>query len=239
MFFFIDESWQNINGIRVGALGAVVIPVTQYNTFCSRVYRLKREVLGATELVESELKGQHMFSKASFKRDALHGDSHWLHAADRLFTVMESTEVQAFVIWTTNPTLLDLRTSTTTVLSKPYRQLLFDMRAYMQRRASRRLGHLNFDQRHYQQDAAAACSIQNFMVRTGGGWPQHFVQIPSFTASQASPGIQAADVTAYLGCHVGDPTARPELRPYVDRLAALRFQFKRGRRTVRSIRRVL
>ncbi len=67
MLFFIDETWQEVGGHKIGALGAVAIPTSRYNDYCRDVYSLKASLLGASEFTDSELKGQNCFSKAAFK----------------------------------------------------------------------------------------------------------------------------------------------------------------------------
>ena len=61
MLFFVDESWQTIGGVDVGALGAVAFPQSGYNAFCREFFSMKRDVLGAQELNHSEIRGQHAF----------------------------------------------------------------------------------------------------------------------------------------------------------------------------------
>jgi hypothetical protein len=56
MLFFVDETWQNVDGIPIGALGAVAIPQASYNAFCREVYAIKKSVLGASEFTDSEFK---------------------------------------------------------------------------------------------------------------------------------------------------------------------------------------
>jgi hypothetical protein len=150
------------------------------------------------------------------------GESHWLTAADRLFSILAEHGARVFVIWTTDPDLLKLRHPSTTTISKPYKQLLFDMRALMENELPDKLGSLNFDLRGTREDEATAGAIQNYLVRTRGGWERHFICIPNFTVSSVSPGLQAADVVAYLGARMADLDARPELRPYVARMTGLR-----------------
>lgn len=238
MLFFIDDSWQTIDGHPVGALGGVVIAAERYNDFCSAFYGIKKDVLGAQELSDSEIKGQAAFAKSAFKRQDLHGDSHWLKVIDKLFNCLARFNAKAFAIFTTDPTLLTLRNPSSTELSKPYKQMLFDFRAYMQNEAPDRLATLNFDLRGVREDEAAARAIQNFLVRTRGGWRDHFIQVPSFTVSSVSPGLQVADVVAYLAAHQFSATARSELQPYKARLWGLRYEFDGADRRCRTIRRV-
>jgi hypothetical protein len=241
MLFFVDETWQTLaDGQRVGALGAVAVPQDSYNDFCSAVYAIKKELLGAGELWESEIKGSRCFARAAFTRQGLHGDSRWLGVADRLFEKLAAFHARIFVIWTTHPDLLDLRNPHSTALSDPYRQLLFDMRGLMRREAPSKLGSLNFDLRGTREDERTAAALQNYMVRTRGDWRRHFVQVPNFTVSSVSPGLQAADMITFLGPHLSPASTRPELRAYVGRMVGLRCEFPRGAsgRIGRSIRRV-
>lgn len=238
MLFFTDDSWQTIDGNSVGALGGIALAADRYNDFCSAFYGIKKNVLRAQELSDSEIKGQTAFAKAAFKRQVLHGDSHWLEAMDKLFNCLARFNAKAFGIWTTEPTLLTLRNPQSTELSKPYKQMLFDFRAYMQNEAPSRLATLNFDLRGVREDEAAARAIQNFLVRTRGGWRDHFIQVPNFTVSSVSPGLQVADVVAYLAAHQVSATARAELQPYKARLWGLRYEFDRTDRRCRTIRRV-
>jgi hypothetical protein len=238
VLIFIDESWQQVGTHKVGALGAIAIPAVGYNAFCRQFFYLKQRVLGAAELSDSEIKGQSAFAKAAFKREALHGDSHWLRAINLVFNCLARHGARVFVIWTTNEETSSLRTSLTTVLTKPYKQLLFDLRAFMANEAPGRLASLNFDQRGLKEDAAVGSAVANFLIRTNTGWDDHFLQIPNFTVSAVSPGLQAADVIAHLGAHLADLSVRPELIPYIRRAEGLRYEFDRPDRRVRCMRRI-
>jgi hypothetical protein len=144
-----------------------------------------------------------------------------------------------------NPDLLTLRQPHTTQLSEPYKQLLFDCRALMENEAPGTLGSLTFDLRGTREDEATASAMQNYMVRTRGGWQQHFLCVPNFTVSSISPGLQAADMVAYLGARLGTTRSgddRPELEPFVARMRGLAYEFTRPglsarrARTVRQVR---
>jgi hypothetical protein len=238
VLFFVDETWQEIEGSKVGALGAIGLKQTQYNAFAADVFAQKRSILEAQELMDHEVGGHRCLSKNQFRRKADSREAKWLDAADRFFDLLARHKARVFVIWTTNTELLTLRNPATTALTKPYKQLLFDFRAFMEGEAKGRLGSLNFDQRGSKEDAATACAISNYFYRTRGGWKEHFVLVPNFTVSAVSPGLQAADLVAYIGAHVGSPLARPELGPFIARLKGLRYEFDRTDRTVRTVRRV-
>jgi len=237
MLFFIDETWQEIAGHQVAALGGVAIRQKSYNGFCREVFAMKKNVLGAVELRDAELKGKKCFANRAFRRRA-EDRSKLLDAADELFDILEKYDARTFVIWTIDPTLISLRSAQTNELSKAYKGLLYDFRALMRGAAANRLGSLNFDQRDLGSDEAAACALQNFLVRTRGDWERHLLIVPSFTVSAVSPGLQAADLVAYLGAHEAHPLARPELDPYLERLRSLQWAWLHGRGLRKSIREV-
>jgi hypothetical protein len=240
MLFFIDESWQTIGSREIGALGGVMIPEPRYNDFCREVFALKRDVLGAEELIDCELKGNSCFARSAFRKLETTGHSRLLEGADRMLGAIERHKGKVFIIWTSDPTLSLLNNPNSKELSKPYKQLLFDMRALMRNEARKSRGALTFDQRHHRADEAAACAISNYLFRARGDWAKRFTQIPNFTSSAISPGLQAADLAVYLGPHLADPTQRPELAPYIARIQSLRYEFRSGRqqRLAKSIRRV-
>ena len=157
-----------------------------------------------------------------------------------MFGAIKRHKGKVFLIWTHDPTLSLLNNPNSRALSKPYKQLLFDMRARMRNEASGSRGALSVDQRHHREDEAAACAISNYLFRARGDWAKRFTQIPNFTASSISPGLQAADLIVYLGPHLADPAERPELVPYVEQMRTMRYEFRRGRqqRLVKSIRQV-
>jgi len=240
MLFFIDESWQTVGGREIGALGGVVIPEPRYNYFCREVFAFKRDILGAEELIDCELKGNSCFAKSAFRKREAVGCSRLLEGADKMLRAVKRHKGKVFLIWTADPTLSLLNNPNPEELSKPYKQLLFDMRALMRNEAPRKRGALTFDQRHHREDEAAACAISNYLFRAGGDWDQRFTQIPNFTSSAISPGLQAADLVVYLGPHLADQHQRPELVPYIEQIRQMSYEYRSGRqqRLKKSIRRV-
>jgi uncharacterized protein DUF3800 len=240
MLFFIDESWQKVGGRDIGALGGVVIPEPRYNNFCREVFAFKRDVLGATELMDNELKGNSCFAKSAFRKREGSGHSRLLESADKMMRAINLHKGKVFLVWTHDPALSLLNNPNSSELSKPYKRLLFDMRAWMQNEAPKSRGALTFDQRQHRDDEAAACAISNYLFRARGDWAKRFTQIPNFTASSISPGLQAADLMVYLGPHLADATERPELTPYVEQMKGMAYEYRRGRqqRRYKSIRRV-
>jgi hypothetical protein len=226
MLFFVDESWQDIAGTQVAALGAVALPVANYNEFCSAVFRIKRDLLGATELNESELKGTSCFSRSAFRYAEANGSSKLIDAATQVLSLVSQCGGATFTIWTTNPMMTGLRQHQTTVLPETYKQLLFALRAFAQERGDRP-GLVIFDQRKHREDEMAACTVQNYMVRTATDWQEHFLQVPLFAASSTSPGLQAADLVAYLGPHQADREFRPELSSSIQLVWNLRHSYSR------------
>ena len=195
-------------------------------------------MLGAVELRDAELKGKKCFAKRAFRKRDEGTRSKLIEAADCLFDLLKRHHARTFVIWTTDPNLVSLRCTEPTQLSQAYVQLLFGFRSYMRLKAPKQLGSLNFDQRDFGSDEAAACAIQNYLVRTRRDWPERFLTVPSFTVSAISPGLQAADLVAHLGAHLYKPGARPELSPFLARVESLQHVAGDGRQKRTSIRQV-
>ncbi|HEX2391358.1 MAG TPA: hypothetical protein VHI77_00410 [Solirubrobacterales bacterium] len=120
MLFFIDESWQTIGKREIGALGGVAVPEPKYNDFCREVFGIKRDVLGARELIECELKGNSCFAKSAFRKLEATGHSRLLEAAGKMLATIKRHEGKVFLIWTSDPTLSLLNNPNSTELSKPY-----------------------------------------------------------------------------------------------------------------------
>lgn len=236
MLFFIDETWQRVGGCDVGALGAVAIEENRYNAFCREVWKIKSTVLGANELDDSEIKGTSCFAKSAFRRLDKTGHSRLLQTADEMFDAMAKYGAKTFAAWTTDESLLLLRNPSRSELSQVYVESLNDFRRFMRGPGKSRLGKLFFDHRGRKEDLAAAATIQNFIVRVGDEWSQRFMQVPHFTPSAVSPGLQAADLVAYLAAHRVDPTHRPEVGPYWARVESLAYKHRtRQGKTIRSL----
>jgi hypothetical protein len=203
VLFFIDESWQNIGAHEVGALGGVVVPEPRYNHFCGEVFGIKRDVLGAKELIDCELRGTSCFAKSAFRKREATGHSRLLEAAEKTFDAIEKHKGRVFLIWTSDPTLSLLNNPNTSELSKPYKQLLFDMRALMRNEAPNLRGALTFDQRHHREDEAAACAISNYLFRA-----RRLVKAvhsdPQFHLKRYQPRTAS--------CGLGGPFGTPSLR---------------------------
>src|ERR1700741_2701678 len=213
VLFFVDETWQSVGGNDVGALGAVAIPRLAYNAFCREVWQIKHNVLGAEELDQSEIKGNDCCAKAPFRRREFAGHSRLLQAAEETLAAVQRHRGCTFAVWTDHEGWMLFRNPDPDELAPPYRDLLNDFKRCMTVRASgsARQGLLLFDHRGRREDLAAACAIQNFLVRVGADWRKRFMHVPHFTPSAVSPGIQAADLVAYLAAHQHDPAVRPEL----------------------------
>lgn len=232
MLFFVDESFQEVAGRRVGALGAVAIPTEAYNHFCNVVYRAKRDLLGATELLHKELKGNTSLAKAQFRREALSGDSPLLNCVTRLIEALVECEATVFGLWTARPELLVLHEVTsTTQLTVPYIKLLHYFAHVVRfRTPAGTRGSLYLDQVGPAQDLHAACLISNYLSRPrGNAWLRaHMLQVPHYTHSAVSPGLQAADLVAYLMAQQSDVDERPELKPFWDGFNSLAW-YQHGR----------
>lgn len=234
MLFFIDETWQSVGEHDVGALGAIAIPRRRYNAFCREIWQIKQNVLGARRLDDREIKGKDCFARSAFrKREG--GHSKLLQCAEETLAAIKKYQGQAFAVWTTNEQWLLLRSPNPVELSRVYRRLLIDFRWRMREvNGKQRQGLLFFDHRGRPEDLSIACAVQNYLARVGGDWRRWFVQIPHFTPSAVSPGIQAADLIAYLAAHQHDRAVRPELIPYWDVVEGIAYR-RRDQVALRSI----
>lgn len=226
MLFFVDETWQNVGGRDVGALGAIAIPRAKYNAFCREVWNIKHNVLGATELDDCEIKGTDSFAKSAFRARDHHGQSNLLQAAEETFAAVAKYHGHAFALWTDREDWLLFRNPDPEDLASPYKDLLHDFRRCMwtQAKGAGRQGLLFFDHRGRKEDLSAACAVQNFLVRVGGDWRELFMHVPHFTPSAVSPGIQAADLVAHLAAHQNDRSVRPQLHPYWETVRELAYK---------------
>jgi hypothetical protein len=236
MLFFIDESWQEVGGRDVGALAAVAIPRTKYNAFCREIWQIKHNILGAEELSESEIKGNSCFAKSAFRTREKTGHSKLLQAAEETLAAIPKYKGFVFAVSTDHEEWLLLRNPRPSELSRPYVELIHDFKRCMETQGG--VGHkglLFFDNRGQREDLSAACAIQNFIARVGSDWTRLFLQTPHFTPSAVSPGIQAADLVAYLTAHRHDPTQRPELHPYWRTVEGIAYRSKGRGRAVRAV----
>jgi len=233
MLVFIDESWQSIHGIKVAALGAVAIRSSVYNRLSTAFFAMKQRLLEAEELSDKEIKGNINLSPAAFRRRTEAGSSHRLDAVDETFAILKSFRALTFAVWTTEEASLPLRNRTSTTLAYPYAELLHDLRRMMraQQPSSGRKAMLFFDQRGHSEDLAMACAVQNYIMRTSLAWRRHFLQVPHFTRSAVSPGLQAADLIAYLAGQQIDPQHRSELGTYWTKVSNLGYLHPGGAMT--------
>jgi hypothetical protein len=205
----------------VGSIGAVAIPEPHYNPFCGRIYRLKKDLLGATALDDCELKGNDHLAKAVFRYEE--GPNRILQCLDGVMGALREHEATVFASWTDQPDLLDLRRCDPQGnLSGPYVDLLCRFAALMDDRRLGRRGLLFFDQKDVRQDVRTGAALQNYIVRSQSRFvlQKHFVQVPHYTHSSISPGLQIADLVAHLACHQLAAGERPELEDWWRKFSA-------------------
>jgi hypothetical protein len=221
--FFVDESFQQVAGRRVGALGCMAIPTGNYNRFCGAVFSIKREILGVENLSERELKGSNCFSRSLFRLRNSGTEPDYFKVMDQILTALARNGAIVFARWTDQPELLSLRNTRQDELTIPYQQLIRDF-AYAQRiHGGGPRGAINLDQLGFKEDLHAACTIQNYIARsdTHSYLQSKLLQIPNYTHSAVSPGLQMADLIAFLAAQQTAPEERPELAEWWDQFAAL------------------
>jgi len=232
VLIFVDDSTQTVRGKQAMAIGCVVLPTADYNTFCRAVYRIKQDELGAQQLTDKELKGNSNFAKAAFVRRDAEGSAPHLRAVDRMLGLLE--DFHATMISVSSFDASKLRTYDDGMLPAPYCELTWRLLQFAKRQSA--LGEwdgvscITLDQTSHKADQRAGVALQNYFTRTQLRYQlsKYFVQVPSFTHSSLSPGLQAADLLAYLACQQLDPSTRPELQPYWERFSAMEFHYTDG-----------
>lgn len=215
-------------------MAAIAIPRMKYNAFCREVWAIKQNVLGADQLSDCEIKGNSCFARSAFRAREHTGHSTLLQAAEETLSAIPKYGGAAFATWTDHPDYMLFRNPNPDRLSPPYRDLMHDFKRAMEAAAgTQRQGLLFFDHRGRKEDLGAACAIQNFIARVGEDWRRLFVQTPHFTPSAVSPGIQAADLIAFLAAHRFSPSHRSELQPYWNTVRGIAFRHN-GRRALRQ-----
>jgi hypothetical protein len=111
--------------------------------------------------------------------------------------------------------------------------------SYRFRRPKER-GSIFLDQLGHREDKHAACVLQNYIARSDQRifLQRNLIQVPHYTHSAVSPGLQVADLVAYLAAQQAAPQHRPELGVWWAKFAALgRYEHgapdTRGRRRER------
>lgn len=224
----MDESFQTVGGAKVGALGAIGIPAERYNHFCGVVHAVKRDVYGTFELTDHEMKGNGTFAKSLFRLPA-EVEAKALAVAERATETLVDDGGIVFAQWTDDQKLLSLRNTTSDQLTGPYIALLHDFCRAMRTREDHERGALFLDQMGHAEDKHAACTIANYIARTQNRFvlQRLMLQVPHYTHSVVSPGLQMADLVAYLAANQIHPNVRPELKPWWERFEKMAtFDYK-------------
>lgn len=193
MLLFVDESMRTVAGEDVGALGGVAIPRRLYNRFCTGVYSIKEQRLGR----QTELKATKVFRKSNFRYEKSHDESAILATVREVFDCLDRHGGHVFAVWTTDVKDLSIRAEDAGMLPGPYVELVKRFSHFVQN-SSQEFGQLHFDQVGTAADERAASAVQNFIVRTHTNYQSHLIQVPVYTHSVTSPGIQVADLVSYL-----------------------------------------
>lgn len=173
-------------------------------------------------MTETELKGDKLFKKYAFKCRDLYGSSRNLACADDLFQLCKDSGVLAFATITKNPRHMALVTGTGRLLTTPYSYMLERIDKCMIEQFPDRMAKVLFDSRGLGTDEPLAVAWSNFLFRSSVG--QQFSKIvanPFFVVSRLTPGIQVADVFAYLAGQV--VSGRLECQSYYQKLQELQW----------------
>lgn len=241
MLFFLGESWFRVGPARIGAIGGIGIREASHNHFYRDFLQLKRRALGAKGLGEGELTGAKCFSKQQFREREEGGEAQMLTAAEMVLNQLDRYRARVFVVWTEEERGLLTRNPEPLKLQWQYVQLLADMYEWMEREAPRRRGQLIFRHHGPKLDEAIAYHVAHYLRRGRRDWIGRFSHLQLFAPSPLTPAVQAADLILYLAPWLSEPSRRPELQPYLERIEAMAFEFKRAGphdivRTLRKVR---
>ncbi len=224
MLVFVDESWQtNTKGIKVASLAGVAMPEETYNEFARRIFNIKRHRFEIAEMTEAELKGDSLLKRFAFKCREKYGYSRNLSCVEDVFQLCTELGHLAFATITAHPRHMTLTAGTQRLLTTPYSYLMERIDRCMMERFPGRMAKILFDSRGLGTDEPLAVAFSNFLFRSSVG--QQYARIlatPFFVVSRLTPGIQVADVFAYIAAQVLD--GRSECQPYYQRLQDLQWE---------------
>ena len=201
MWCFIDESWPESSGEKVGTLAAALGNKEDFDDLGRFLYKVRKKYYGEANArdLRSELKGTHLFSNQSFKQHA-DGYSKNLSLAREVIEWLCNSKIRLVGICVYGDLRPPLLSPNIKVLSTPFRELCVRILSHVPNHA---LGHLVFDQRLGAQEDISI-SVHNYLA--GIPEDQRLNPHPLIGVSNVWPGLQLADIAAHiLGRHaMGD-----------------------------------
>ena len=143
--------------------------------------------------------------KAAFLRRDCEGDAPHLRAVDRLLGLLEDHHA-TWMISVSSFDAASLRTRDDLMFPEPYRALTWRLLKFAKSQVASGdwdgISSITLDQVGHKEDQRAGAAFQNYFTRHALRYQlaKYFIQVPSFTHSTLSPGIQTADLLAYLAC---------------------------------------
>ena len=193
MWCFIDESWHEGTKEQVGVLAATVGTKSDFDELGHALYRIRRKYFGeehAKNLL-SELKGKDLFSNLSFKRQKA-GYSKNLSVVREVLEWVAASNIRFIGICIYGDTKPPLLTPDLKSLSTPFRELCVRVSAHV---PANQTGQMIFDQRLGAQENISV-AVHNYLA--GIRENQRLLPHPLIGVSNVWPGLQLADIVAYI-----------------------------------------
>ena len=193
MWCFIDESWHKGPSEQIGVLAAAVGPRRDFDELGRFLFRIRRKYYGEQNArdLRSELKGANLFSNFSFRQHE-RGYSKNLSVAREAIEWTGTTDIRfvgVCIYGNTDPPLL---TPNLKVLSAPFRELCVRVLSHV---PDDRSAQLVFDQRLGAQEQISI-AVHNYLAGIKDNRKLH--PIPLIGVSNVCPGLQLADLAAYI-----------------------------------------
>jgi hypothetical protein len=192
MLVYVDESYKASGTPNCkSTFAAVCMREDRYRGFDTEFFKLKRHFFKITEPFQLELKGRLLLSEHKID---LPRNREFIR---QVMALMREFEVVPFAV--VQDGSLQLSALKPDYLPPLYRGVLRRVDRYMQERFPKYHGILFFDGIDHGTNQRVAIAFNNFMFRHGAGSQiQHILPVPNFSDSIVTPGIQLADVVAYV-----------------------------------------
>ncbi len=229
MLIYVDESKNpNPQGTRSHiTLAGAAIAEDAHKELNSRLFKLKQRFWKVTQYCDHEIKGRDLLRPGweahprniEFTRELL--------SLCRLYDIKSFGVTKQYLVAQREESLIldeavPGANPSDVLLSSLYKYMLERVDLFIRERNREEYGIMIFDEKDLRRDESRAIGFSNFMHRSNFGRAiTNVVETAFFVSSRITPGIQIADVFAYVLNQYFD--GRRDLREFYDEIAALQF----------------
>ena len=223
MLIFVDESeWprpKSPGGYTVWA--GVALHPKRGKEFFREIFNLERKFWKVEEPYDFEIKGRLLLNKKALtspkKREF----------TEEILSLCKLNEILTFAVGLRYPDTGPLDTMSEPSIYRVFNLLLERVEAMMAESFPDEMAVVAFDSQGEGSDRNRALQFGNFLYGNPYGRAmQHIIDTPFFVNSQATKGIQIADLCAYAVSQVN--LGRQELRPYFDRIREMEWHSQKA-----------